>query len=386
MTRLKATARVPKIRVLAGGHLVIVMTILLGVAAVQSGLNLLHALVALLLAFQAVSGFRSYLVLRKLEVSVGDVPRVDAGGEATLEVAIRNVKKNAASLSLELEVETEDGGKADVAPAWIGRIEAGETVRVRLPVRGLARGVERLKHLHVATRYPCDLFRRTLKHPLDAEVLVRPRRVAIAVPERAGGERSPRVRAPSARGGEDFRGLRPYREGDSPRAIHWRSSARAGALVVREDESSRRPPWTVVLAPVADASPAADDSRAGDASPAGDGALERDVALAAALCRAAVDAGRPTVLLVAGDPAARRLRDRVSLHAALDALARFVPSSAPAPDGPARTRAFLLGAAARAPAGSTSVEHAPFSWAKGPGSSAKGAGAPPAPAPAGKAP
>ena len=341
MTRLKAGARVPKIRVLAGGHLVIVMTILLGVAAVQSGLNLLHALVALLLAFQAVSGFRSYLVLRRLEVSVGEAPRVDAGAETTFEVVVRNAKKSAASLSLEIEVETGGAGRADVAPAWVGRIEAGAEVRLGLPVRGLARGVEPVKTVIVATRYPCDLFRRTLKHALDAEVVVRPRRVAIAVSERAGGDRARRVRTPAARGGDEFRGLRPYREGDSPRAIHWRSSARTGTLVAREDEASRRPPWTVVLAPAQGAAPAD---------------VERDLETAAALCRAGVESGRPTTLLVAGEADARRLRDRAALGAALDALARFAPVAAPVPEGPPRTRAFLLGAAARPPAGSALAE------------------------------
>ena len=341
MTRLKAGARVPKIRVLAGGHLVIVMTILLGVAAVQSGLNLLHALVALLLAFQAVSGFRSYLVLRKLEVSIGESPRVDAGAEGALEIVVRNAKKSAPSLSLEVEVETTGGGRAEVAPAWVGRVDAGAEVRLRLPVRGLARGVDRVQSVVVATRYPCDLFRRTLRHACDAEVVVRPRRVAVAVPERAGGDRARRVRTPSARGGEEFRGLRPWREGDSPRAIHWRSSARTGTLVVREDEASRRPAWTIVLAPATDA-PAED--------------VERDLETAAALCRAGVESGRPTTLLLAGEEAPRRLRDRVALAAALDALARFAPVAGAVPEGPPRTRAFLLGAAARAPAGSALVE------------------------------
>ena len=35
---------------------------------------------------------------------------------------------------------------------------------------------------------------------------------------------------------EEFHGLRPFRTGDSPRAIHWRTSARRGELTVREYE------------------------------------------------------------------------------------------------------------------------------------------------------
>ena len=51
--------RLPRIRVLAGGHLVIATTILLGILAAHTGQNVLAGLVALLLAFQAVSGLRS---------------------------------------------------------------------------------------------------------------------------------------------------------------------------------------------------------------------------------------------------------------------------------------------------------------------------------------
>ena len=43
--------------------------------------------------------------------------------------------------------------------------------------------------------------------------------------------------------GEEFLGVRDYRPGDSPRSVHWRSTARAGHLMVREYEE---PPSTHV--------------------------------------------------------------------------------------------------------------------------------------------
>src|SRR6187549_59197 len=104
MTTLVPTSRVPRIRVLPGGHLVIALTILLGIAAAHSGQNLLQALVALLLAFQVVSGFRSYLGLRRLEVAVRMPDRMDALGPAAIDVKIRNGKRRLAALSLEVDV------------------------------------------------------------------------------------------------------------------------------------------------------------------------------------------------------------------------------------------------------------------------------------------
>jgi uncharacterized protein (DUF58 family) len=49
-----------------------------------------------------------------------------------------------------------------------------------------------------------------------------------------GQARSRPVRHPAAQG--EFHGLRDYRAGDSPRWIHWRTSARRGAPMVREFE------------------------------------------------------------------------------------------------------------------------------------------------------
>src|SRR5688500_18223545 len=101
------------------------MTILLGVAAVHTGLNLLHALVAALLSFQAVAGFRSFLGLRRVDVEASFPSRVDAGGETSIDLALRNGKRWVASCSIEAAVVTEGRGSLDVGPAWVVRLAAG---------------------------------------------------------------------------------------------------------------------------------------------------------------------------------------------------------------------------------------------------------------------
>lgn len=349
---LRPASRVPRIRVLAGGHLVIVLTILLGVAAAQAGLNVLHGLVALLLAFQAVAGFRSFLVLRGLEVSVAEAPRVDAGGEGAFEVVVRNTKKRSASVSFEVEAGFEDDAPASVGPAWVARLSPGEETRIRLPLRGLRRGVARLLEVRLVTRYPCDLFRRTMRFPLADEVLVRPSRRPLDVPSRASAGTGAERRRVVSRGEGEFRGLREWRVGDDLRSVHWRATARVGALVVREDESSARRPWVVVLDPgLASPEPAGDDA-----------ALESLASLAASLVHAAGKGGRDAHLLLAGAPAPIVVRDRRSEGEALDALARFERTDASPPPAHVAGHAFLLGGRARAPEGCATSERAPFRW------------------------
>jgi uncharacterized protein (DUF58 family) len=49
------------------------------------------------------------------------------------------------------------------------------------------------------------------------------------------------------RGGEDFYGLREYQVGDDLRRVHWKSVARTGELMIRQDEMPWQGRATVVL-------------------------------------------------------------------------------------------------------------------------------------------
>jgi uncharacterized protein (DUF58 family) len=96
------------------------------------------------------------------------------------------------------------------------------------------------------SRYPFGLVRRGAQLVAGEEVIVLPRlgrlhrgrlrqflarQVAAAEPIR----RAPRHRLATE---AEFHGLRAFRHGDSPRWIHWRTTARRGELMVREFEDA----------------------------------------------------------------------------------------------------------------------------------------------------
>lgn len=87
------------------------------------------------------------------------------------------------------------------------------------------------------------------------------------------------ARTPSA----DDVSLRDYRTGDDLRRVHWRSSARRGALMVRQDERSGRRPASVLLD-----------------LPLDDAAAEWSISLAASAALALMSAGHH-VRLLGGD-------------------------------------------------------------------------------------
>lgn len=100
------------------------------------------------------------------------------------------------------------------------------------------RGRYQFKGLELTTRFPLGLMRGILPVKSDEYFIVQPA-IGRMLPTwtelfnvRSTGARHRRVRSLSDEG--EFFGLRDYRAGDSPRWIHWRSSARRDELVVKQ--------------------------------------------------------------------------------------------------------------------------------------------------------
>jgi uncharacterized protein (DUF58 family) len=89
-----------------------------------------------------------------------------------------------------------------------------------------------------------------------------------------GQSRALPCHAPTAHA--EFHGLRPYRPGDSPRHLHWRTTARRGELMVREYEDWPNDDLTLVLE--------ARKARGAGDDDATDPILEEAISLVATIC------------------------------------------------------------------------------------------------------
>jgi uncharacterized protein (DUF58 family) len=101
--------------------------------------------------------------------------------------------------------------------------------------------------VRVLTRFPFGLFLKAGRVAFDAEVVVFP---AVRPLDEAWRRRlvTSGVRSLHRRGqGHDLYSLREYRLGDDQRLIHWRSSAKAGELIVRELEAETASNTRIVL-------------------------------------------------------------------------------------------------------------------------------------------
>jgi uncharacterized protein (DUF58 family) len=220
------------------------LAIAIGVAAINTGNNLLYLILAWLLSFIIASGVLSEVTMRGLGVTRRPPPQVFAGQPFLMEIAVENQKAGLASFSIEIE-DLLDGRPLD-KKCYFLKIPPGRTQRTSYRHTFARRGLYRFEGFRVATRFPFTLFRKSKDVDAATEVLVYPRIVNVPRP-------SPRPRArgagPSHRLGRrgEFFGLREWKEGDDRRDIHWRSTARTGRLLVREHEDELERQVTIAV-------------------------------------------------------------------------------------------------------------------------------------------
>ena len=142
--------------------------------------------------------------------------------------------------------------------AWLfAPLPAGESRLLTARWSFQKRGRHTIGPLIVDSSYPIGLVH--VLHPLsdDSHILVLPPigKIDLDMFRRwliRGGAGDGQTRRPSRRaalGNGDIRGLRPYRPGDSPREIHWRSSARRNQLLVREYDRTEPLDLIIVVDP-----------------------------------------------------------------------------------------------------------------------------------------
>lgn len=215
-----------------GGALFTAGAFALGLAAINTGDNLLYLLLGGMMGFIVVSGWLSEQVVRGIDVQALPPHAATAGTPTRVGYRVRNGKKWMPSYAL--EVVEPDGGRA-YAPL----VRAGQACVVRAERTFQRRGVHQLQPVTLATAFPFGLFIKTRDVGVRGEVVVWPRRDRPVRERRTGGDkarRRDRLAGSVAGARGEFRGLREYRPGDDPRDVHWRTTARLGVPLVREYE------------------------------------------------------------------------------------------------------------------------------------------------------
>lgn len=193
-----------------------------------------------LIATIGASRFQAYLAVRGLRFE-RHVPESAQRGELiTVEVTVwseRRIRRPLVSIRDHLPnrlIVTERSPSLPVAPAF------DIPIRTYYRFRPMRRGKYRWSDLTVIGSDALGLVSLEKVYSLETvELTVMPSPMAVSVPfPPAFGWGSAESEQGRARGsGLEPRGVRDYSSGDSMRFVHWRSSARAGKLLVKEFET-----------------------------------------------------------------------------------------------------------------------------------------------------
>jgi len=219
------------IRITRVGLWFVLFTVIVGVAATNTGNNALYLVLAFMLALLAVSGLVSRWNLRRLRVRVEPPAEIFAKRPLFLDFELTNAGRILPRWLVLVGL--------DVQGPWrlVPYLRPGQSAAGALERLFPRRGRHRLGAAHVASLFPLGFFRKGMRYALDHEVLVYPELFPPGEVEATAsgftGERS----APRPGRGHELHALRGFRAGDDPRGIHWKKSAQTGELVYQERES-----------------------------------------------------------------------------------------------------------------------------------------------------
>jgi uncharacterized protein (DUF58 family) len=236
------------------GGIYLAFVVIITVAALNTGNNLLFMIVACLLAAILVSGLMSQLVLSGLELEVDLPEHVFAEQPAVLGLTLRNLKwvfpsfsisvADHASKSRRTQGTERAGVRAEpdkpttyrilARPLFIPYLRRRSLVRTQVDVALPHRGRYAQDGFRIGTRFPFGLLGKLRPLPLYREIVVlpsiQPTDEFYEILPLISGE----VESLHRGRGHDLYAIRDYRYTDTARHVDWKATAKVQQLKVRE--------------------------------------------------------------------------------------------------------------------------------------------------------
>ncbi len=218
------------------GVWLIVMIFGLGIAAINTGHNLLYLLLGFLLSIISLSGILSERMLKRAVVDFLPPDGLHVGEITRIPVGFKYTGRWGRVYSLRASPLLDDG-VAETVPAYAPQLTAGERRRFIMRTRFLRRGIYSSPRARLETDFPFGFVSKSRLLEVESTYRVWPRihPVQLDPPNRAEQQYSDQAGYVSVTG-EEFFSVREYRPGDPLKRIHWRLTARATRTVVRELE------------------------------------------------------------------------------------------------------------------------------------------------------
>jgi uncharacterized protein (DUF58 family) len=212
-------------------------TLLVALAALNTGNNLLFLILSCLVSVILMSGILSSISLAGVELRIGLPEHIFAGQTIRAQVELINGKLTLPSFALRVEAVVRENSSAAAlleTPVFIPYVPREQGMKQSVPVTFLKRGLHVQDTFRIVTRFPFGFLQKSRRVALKSEVLVYPSvesdsELSEIFPGIEGS-----IESYHKGRGQDLHALREYVPTDSASHVHWKASARVGSLMVRE--------------------------------------------------------------------------------------------------------------------------------------------------------
>ncbi|KAK1548264.1 hypothetical protein Q3G72_026900 [Acer saccharum] len=228
-----------RLRTTRAGRILILIALAAGLAALNTGNNLLFFGWGMVLSAIVVSGILSEATLRYLRGTACPQAPMRAGQTGFILAQLHNGSARMPAFGLDAlaHIQSPQGVQQGRAP-YVLRLGPKAQLRLQVPFTPAVRGAYDVVGWEVTTAYPFGFFEKSRR--IDGATLrfwSAPRAVSVGPLVQKLVTHWGELAAHKPGQGEDYFALRPFRQGDDWRRINWRRSARTGRFVVVEHEA-----------------------------------------------------------------------------------------------------------------------------------------------------
>ncbi len=215
------------------GFFFILLSLIIGFAALNTGNNLLYIIFGITLSLVALSGVISMINISSIDINLDSHSDIFALTPGYLWISVKNKKKYVSSYSITINIQENS--------YYLDKVGSEKTEKLRVKSFFKERGLNKLPEISISTRYPFGFFKKWVSTNFEKkDIVVFPRLVQVNSNEdfleNSIGENNSKRNG----GGDELKSFREYNEGDNIKDIHWKVSAKMNKLISKEYFSETR--------------------------------------------------------------------------------------------------------------------------------------------------
>lgn len=233
------------------GIVYLLILVVLFIGSIVGQENMLMLVFAMMVGPFVLNGWITFMTLRRIQIDRRLPARSMAGDPVSIEIELSNNRRLLSSWLANVTDLIVSREERVTGTVMFARVPPRQSRTADYRLRPMRRGRYDLGPLKVSTRFPFGLVERGALFANRSQLLVYPRLGLLTSAwrheERMAAELVPQREMSAGVFDDEFHGLREFRWGDNPRAIHWQTSARRNEIMVREFYQSRDQNLIVLL-------------------------------------------------------------------------------------------------------------------------------------------